>query len=122
MRIGSGMSGDDNVSEMTHSIAGAGSSGPFNSEDFYTQNQYSIGDSKILESQPRSARQSPAEASLMSPLHIPDEEALGITPIEPPASPLPTMLGLESRPLEDNLTPTRAGFGMRVLHIQDIDT
>jgi len=55
-----------------------------------------------------------------SPLHIPDEE--NILSVEPPAlltprseSPIPTtMLGLESRSIDDPLTPAQSGFAMTV--------
>jgi len=65
--------------------------------------------------------------NFLSPLHIPDEENMNRAPIDPLLSPTPespiqtmsTMLGLESRPIDDALTPARAAFAMTVKDIED---
>mmetsp|Transcript_14366 Transcript_14366/g.33446 ORF Transcript_14366/g.33446 Transcript_14366/m.33446 type:complete len:789 (-) Transcript_14366:297-2663(-) len=104
---------EDNVSELTRSYPS--NSGYFSTEDFLPLSSSPNADSNL-----RQAMESP----FMSPLHIPGEEALGLeaaNPLPSPESPVPTMLGLESRPVDDPLKPVRAGFEMKVEHIQDID-
>lgn len=59
--------------------------------------------------------------TFISPLHIPDEDAMQHNNLTPPESPMPTMLGLELAAIDDVLTPIQGGFVMKVEDIEDIE-
>lgn len=118
MRVSGLTEGLDLTDSISSSIMGIGT---FASEDFEIPATH-LSTQSFLANQSRperhAARQSPTPFT--SPLHIPDEEDIDIAAVdrESPLPIMPTMLGLESRPVEDAILPARTGFAMQV---QDIE-